>query len=178
MVSRFNVYFCWKVLGAENCCLFYERAEVVLSMRSAHCWGFFMFKIKLFLIFFKDFGFRCCIIFSFLSALNLSNVPAFPQLLGIEDLHVFNRGSVHVEPTTLMGNGTAPGEIFINSLHVQNKGYFQVKTVDNENDVIMKLNNISVSATYVTHPVDFHFMMFMFLLPIPFLFKMLPFLYT
>ena len=69
----------------------------------------------------------------------------FTQLLGLEDLHVFNGGSVHVEPTALIGNGSRPGEIVMNSLHVQNKGYFQVRTIDSENDVSMKLHNISVS---------------------------------
>ena len=77
----------------------------------------------------------------------------------------------------MIGNGTGPGEIFINSLHVQNKGYFQVKTIDNENDVIMKLNNISVSTTYVTLPVDSHFMTFMYVLSILFLFRVLYFIY-
>ena len=79
--------------------------------------------------------------------INFFNMYFHLQLLGIEDLHVFNGGSVHVEPTTLLGNGTSPGEIIMNSLHVQNKGYFQVKTADSENDVSMKLHNISVSLS-------------------------------
>ena len=77
--------------------------------------------------------------------LNLSKIIFCQQLLGIEDLHVFNGGKVQMEPTILMGNGTKPGEIVITSLHVQNKGYFQVNTISSENDVIMKLHNISVS---------------------------------
>ena len=96
--------------------------------------------------------------------INFVKIHFHLQLLGIEDLHLFNGGSVHVEPTTLIGNGTRPGEIVLNSLHVQNKGYFQVKTVDSENDVSMKLHNISVSqsslylnAVYYFTNLDFLF---------------------
>ena len=71
---------------------------------------------------------------------------AISQLLGIEDLYVFNGGSVKVEPTTLMGNGTKRGEMFLRSLHVQNKGHFQINSIVSELDVIMKLHNFSVSS--------------------------------
>ena len=67
------------------------------------------------------------------------------QLSGLEDLYVFNGGQVKIETTTLIGNATGPGQIALNSLHVQSKGYFQIKTMENENDVFMSLKNFTVS---------------------------------
>ena len=66
------------------------------------------------------------------------------QLLGLEDLYVFNGGKVKLETTALVGNGTKPGEMVLSSLHVQNKGYFQITTIENENDVIMGMTNLTV----------------------------------
>ena len=68
----------------------------------------------------------------------------FIQIQGIEDLYVFDGGSVNVDTNGSIGM-TTPARVSLNSLHVQDKGTFQMDSYTKDNMFVMDSTNVTVS---------------------------------
>ena len=77
----------------------------------------------------------------------------------MEDLYVFNQGELKLDTTTTAGNGTSTGDVVLNTLHVQDQGFFQMtakKNLNNDNKKNLNnnnkknLNNVSMTLHNLT----------------------------
>ena len=66
------------------------------------------------------------------------------QIQGIEDLYVFDGGSVTVDTNGSIGM-TTPAHVSLKSLHVQDKGTFQMDSHTKDNMFVMDSTNVTVS---------------------------------
>ena len=72
------------------------------------------------------------------------------QVIGLEDVYVFDGGEVHLDSNATLGNASAEvREIQLVTLHVQDKGTFQLHSVDKSLQFHMSTTNMSVSCTVV-----------------------------
>ena len=70
--------------------------------------------------------------------------------MGLEDVYVFDGGEVHLDSNATLGNASAEvREIQLVTLHVQDRGTFELHTVDKRLQFQMSTTNTTVSCTVV-----------------------------
>ena len=65
----------------------------------------------------------------------------------MEDIFVFDGGAVAVDTNGSIGTTNRKAHVSLKSLHVQDKGTFQMKTYTTQNQFTMEATNITVRLT-------------------------------
>ena len=65
----------------------------------------------------------------------------------MEDIFVFDGGAVAVDTNGSIGTTNQKAHVSLKSLHVQDKGTFQMKTYTTQNQFTMEATNITVRLT-------------------------------
>lgn len=79
--------------------------------------------------------------------LNIYTVMGCTQVTGMEDIFVFDGGAVAVDTNGSIGTTNQKAHVSLKSLHVQDKGTFQMKTYTTQNQFTMEATNITVRLT-------------------------------
>ena len=78
------------------------------------------------------------------------------QIRGVQDLFVFDHGSFFADSNSSLGNDTAPGEYSLSSLHVQDRGVFELHSSKKDRASVLSLYNLTVrsfSITLLSHKI-------------------------
>ena len=67
-------------------------------------------------------------------------------MTGIDNLYVFDGGYVYIDTNGSMGADSMPGEIQLASVHVQDRGTFELFSYDKHVGMEMNLTNLTVSV--------------------------------
>ena len=82
--------------------------------------------------------------------IEVNSLLLLTQVMGLEDVYVFDGGEVHLDSNATLGNASAEvREIQLVTLHVQDRGTFQLHTVDKSLQFQMSTTNMTVSCTVV-----------------------------
>ena len=71
------------------------------------------------------------------------------QIWGVQDLFVFDHGSFFSDSNSSLGRHTAPGQYSLQSLHVQDRGVFELHSSDKDLTSVLSLFNLTVSLLYL-----------------------------
>lgn len=66
------------------------------------------------------------------------------QIRGVQDLFVFDHGSFFADSNSSLGTDTAPGEYSLQSLHVQDRGVFELHSSKKDTASVLSLYNLTV----------------------------------
>ena len=80
----------------------------------------------------------------------------FPQVSRLEDIYVFDGGLVSVDNNGSIATNHAPAIVSLKSLHVQDKGTFELKAYHDAYTWDIDATNITVSTKY--RNVQAHFL--------------------
>ena len=72
------------------------------------------------------------------------------QIRGVQDLFVFDHGSFFADSNSSLGNDTAPGEYSLRSLHVQDRGVFELHSSKKDTASVLSLYNLTVRSFCMT----------------------------
>ena len=82
--------------------------------------------------------------------IELNSLLLLIQVMGLEDVYVFDGGEVHLDSNATLGNASAEvREIQLVTLHVQDRGTFQLHSVDKSLQFQMSTTNMTVSCAVV-----------------------------
>ena len=68
------------------------------------------------------------------------------QVTGIEDLYVFDDGEVHLDSNASLGETDVKREVLVETLHVQDRGTFELHTANRSLEFKLEATNITVSC--------------------------------
>ena len=75
---------------------------------------------------------------------NTTNYEISLQISGVEDLYVLDGGSFFSDSNSSIGGDSLPGQYKLKSLHVQNKGTFELHAYDLSINSQLTLTNLTV----------------------------------
>lgn len=71
------------------------------------------------------------------------------QIWGVQDLFVFDFGSFFSDSNSSLGRDTDPGQYSLQSLHVQDRGVFELHSSDKDLTSQLSITNLTVRKLYL-----------------------------
>ena len=95
-----------------------------------------------------------CLRFINTSSLILFLIDVLPslQIWGVQDLFVFDHGSFYSDANSSLGRDEHPGQFSLQSLHVQDRGVFELHSSNKDLTSQLSLTNLTVRKLYMYYP--------------------------